>query len=70
MEEQITFEQAMEQLNEIVRKLEEGEAPLEEMIALSAEGNRLTALCEAMLNRYEQRITKLTANSDLEECKE
>ena len=63
MEERITFEQAMAQLNGIVKKLEEGDAPLEEMITLSAEGNRLAKLCESMLNDYEQRITKLMPDS-------
>ncbi|MBQ2770405.1 MAG: exodeoxyribonuclease VII small subunit [Clostridia bacterium] len=64
MEERITFEQAMEKLNTIAAKLEEGDCSLEEMIALSQEGNRLSQLCETMLNDYEQKITKLNQTGE------
>ncbi len=41
----MNFEQALKALEEIVHKLESGEAPLDEAIALYERGNQLRALC-------------------------
>ena len=40
-EEKLTFEQAMGRLEEIVKRLERGDAPLEESLSLFEEGTRL-----------------------------
>lgn len=59
-----TFEQAMTRLEEIVGRLERGDAPLEESMVLFEEGTRLSALLHGMLENAEQKITILTQDKD------
>jgi exodeoxyribonuclease VII small subunit len=54
-----TFEQALQQLEQIVQKLEKGELPLEESLALYEEGIRLSRLCHAKLEEAEGKIAML-----------
>ena len=63
-EKKKTFEQAMERLEEIVSLLERGEAPLEESLKLFEEGTGLMKQCSTLLDRAEQKVTKLTAGAD------
>ena len=53
---ELSFEAALKRLEEIVRKLEGGEASLEESIALYGEGDRLKQQCEARLQAAKARI--------------
>ena len=46
---QLSFEAALARLEEIVRTLEKGEAPLDRSIELYQEGDRLKRHCEARL---------------------
>ena len=55
--EPMTFEQAINCLEAIVRKLEAGELPLDETVRLYEEGQRLRNFCEQYLADAEQRIT-------------
>ena len=43
--EELTFEEAMKKLEEIVAKLEEGDVPLEKAIAFYQEGMALSKIC-------------------------
>jgi exodeoxyribonuclease VII small subunit len=54
-----TFERALQQLEEIVQKLEKGELPLEESLALYEDGIRLSRLCHGKLEEAEGRIEML-----------
>ena len=54
-----TFEQALQQLEQIVQKLEKGELPLEESLALYEDGIRLSRLCHGKLEEAEGRIELL-----------
>jgi exodeoxyribonuclease VII small subunit len=54
-----TFELALQQLEQIVQKLEKGELPLEESLKLYEEGIRLSRLCHAKLEEAEGRIEVL-----------
>ena len=63
-EKKKTFEQAMERLEEIVSLLERGEAPLEESLKLFEEGTGLMKQCSTLLDKAEQKVTKLTAGAD------
>jgi len=54
-----TFEQALQQLEQIVQKLEKGELPLEESLALYEDGIRLSRLCHGKLEEAEGRIEML-----------
>ena len=61
---QLTFEQAMARLEEIVKQLEQGDAPLEDALALFEEGTKLMKQCSTKLDRAEQKVTKLLAGPD------
>ena len=54
-----TFEQALQQLEQLVQKLEKGELPLEESLALYEEGIRLSRLCHGKLEEAEGKIAML-----------
>ena len=56
---QLSFEAALKRLEEIVRKLESGEASLDESIELYGEGDRLKQQCEARLQAAQARIEKI-----------
>ncbi|MGG4143003.1 exodeoxyribonuclease VII small subunit [Paenibacillus algorifonticola] len=56
---ELSFEQAMEQLDTIVEKLENGDVPLETAIDLFQEGMRLSKLCSGKLEQVEQKIETL-----------
>ena len=63
-EKKVTFEQAMARLEEIVKQLEQGDAPLEDALALFEEGTRLTKKCTTQLDKAEQKVSKLLAGPD------
>jgi len=55
----LSFEKALAELEDIVRKLETGEAALEESIALYERGAALKAHCEAKLKSAQEKIEKI-----------
>ena len=55
-----TYEQKQAELEEIVSKLESGNAPLEEMIALYERGEALYQDCTAVLDAYQKRLDAFT----------
>jgi exodeoxyribonuclease VII small subunit len=57
---QMSFETALKELESIVGKLESGQAPLAESIAIYERGEALKAHCEALLKAAEMRIEKIT----------
>ena len=60
----LSFEDALKALEEIVRKLESGEAPLDESIDLYARGDALRAHCQARLDAAQTRIEAIDADRD------
>jgi exodeoxyribonuclease VII small subunit len=60
----LNFEDALQRLEQIVQKLESGQAPLEESIALYEEGARLKAHCEARLKAAQLRVEKIVVGPD------
>ena len=60
----VTFEAAIARLEEIVRALESGSAPLDESLTLFEEGVALVKLCNARLDTAEQKVKLLTLNPD------
>ena len=60
----ITFENAIRQLDEIVRSLENGDIPLDEALALFEKGVKLTEVCSAKLNAAEKQIKLLVKDGD------
>lgn len=57
--EELAFEAAMKQLEEIVQKLERGEESLEASLELYDKGTRLKALCEKKLEDARVRVEKI-----------
>lgn len=60
----LTYEQAITRLEEIVSMLEEGNLSLDESIKLFEESAKLSAYCSDLLNKAETRITEFLKNSD------
>jgi exodeoxyribonuclease VII small subunit len=58
----LSFEQALAELEGIVQKLESGQAPLEESIAMYERGARLKAHCESRLEAARLRVEKIIPN--------
>ena len=56
----MSFEAALKELESIVGKLESGQAPLAESIAIYERGEAVKARCEALLKEAEMRIEKIT----------
>ena len=67
MKAEMTFEQAMERLEEIVAILESGKSTLDDSLKLFEEGTKLTAFCSDSLKTAEQKIIKLTGDNGQEE---
>lgn len=54
---EISFEQAMAELESVVERLEAGQAPLEESLSLYERGVQLVRLCNQRLDSAEQRVS-------------
>ena len=61
---EFTFEEALERLEEIVRQLEKGDAPLAESLGLFEEGAGLVRACGTLLDEAEQKVAKLRKSED------
>ena len=55
-----SFEEMIAELEEITEKLETGDAPLNEAVALFEKGMKLSAKCQSQLEQAEQKIRVLT----------
>jgi exodeoxyribonuclease VII small subunit len=58
----LTYEQAREELTEVVRQLEAGGVPLETSLALWERGEQLARICESWLEGAKSRIEKVMAD--------
>ena len=61
-----TYEEAVKRLEEIVKKLESGAAPLDESIALFSAGAERVKTCTAILDEAEQKVKILTESEKSE----
>jgi exodeoxyribonuclease VII small subunit len=61
---QLPFERAIEELESIVKRLEEGKVPLEESVAIYERGEALKFRCEELLRQAEARVEKITLNAE------
>lgn len=64
IDENMTFETAIARLEDIVRLLESGNAPLDVSLSLYEEGVALVRLCSSRLDNAQQRVKILTAGPD------
>jgi exodeoxyribonuclease VII small subunit len=61
--DQLTFERAIEELETIVKRLEEGKVPLEESVAIYERGETLKRRCEQLLRQAEARVEKIALDA-------
>ncbi|MFO1443527.1 exodeoxyribonuclease VII small subunit [Bacillus sp. Bva_UNVM-123] len=64
---ELTFEEAMEQLEVIVDKLEEGDVPLEEAINIYKQGMELSKFCHDKLKNVEAQLTQILTEDGKQE---
>lgn len=62
----MTYEQAVAELEEIIRKLESGEASLDDSIALYSRGMELSKFCKDKLDDIVKKISILGADGESE----
>ncbi len=60
----LSFEEALHELESIVRKLESGDVPLEKSIAIYDRGNELRKHCDALLKSAESKVEKIQMAAD------
>ncbi|HSJ36628.1 MAG TPA: exodeoxyribonuclease VII small subunit [Planococcus sp. (in: firmicutes)] len=58
-EKEIMFNDAMQQLEEIVRQLEQGDVPLEEALTLYQKGMELSKVCHDKLQNAEEQLVTM-----------
>ena len=61
---ELSFEQSLSRLDEIVKHLEKGDLPLNDSLALYEEGTALIRSCSKMLDDAEQKVVKLKKGPD------
>ncbi|WP_031514854.1 exodeoxyribonuclease VII small subunit [Desulfofalx alkaliphila] len=61
-QKELTFEEALARLEVVVKQLEDGQLPLEESLALYAEGIELVKVCNHKLDNAEEHIRVLLAD--------
>lgn len=62
----LSFEAAFAELEAILDKLDSGNLPLDESVALYERGRRLTARCQTLLDEAELRVSKLMDDGRVE----
>ncbi|MEM9318023.1 MAG: exodeoxyribonuclease VII small subunit [Pseudomonadota bacterium] len=62
--DQMSFEDAIAELERVVTQLDRGEVPLEESIRLYERGSALKARCEAKLREAEEKVAQITLDGD------
>jgi exodeoxyribonuclease VII small subunit len=61
--DKLSFERAIEELESIVKRLEEGKVPLEESVAIYERGEVLKRRCEHLLRQAEARVEKIALDA-------
>jgi len=61
---EMSFEDAMKALEQVVSKLERGDVPLEDSIKLYEQGAALKKRCETKLKEAEEKVAAITLDSD------
>jgi len=67
METKLSFEEALEQLEAVVKELESGNLPLETAIKKYEEGTKLANHCRNLITSAESVIVKLMKGESLED---
>ena len=69
MEKEESFEECIEELENIVNKLEEGKEPIEKSLELYKDGMKLLKNCLDKLNLAEQKLIDLSSTVSFEKVK-
>ena len=62
--DEMSFEDAMRELEKVVGDLERGDVPLEQSIALYERGAQLKQRCQAKLKEAEEKVALITQEGD------
>ena len=62
---ELSFEEAFNELEDIVAKLESGELALEQSVVLFERGRKLSDYCQAVLDKAELRVNQLTNDAEI-----
>lgn len=62
--ENMSFEEAMAELEAVVGQLERGDVALDQSIALYERGAKLKARCEVKLKEAEEKVAAITLDAD------
>ena len=60
----LSYEQAKASLDEVVAKLEDKDLPLDDMVALWEQGEKLAAICESKLSSARARLEALRPSTE------
>lgn len=60
----INFEEKMTELDDVVKKLENGDVTLDEALELFEKGVKLTSECSKLLDKAQQKVVKLVQGDD------
>ena len=63
-EVELTFETAIEKLEDILKKLENEDTPLDEMVELYEKANRLADICKTKLKAADKKMMELIKSED------
>ena len=63
---ELSFETAYAELEDIITKLESGDLPLDDSVTLFERGRQLSEHCQAMLYKAELRVSQLTDDGRVE----
>lgn len=69
MKIEMTFEEAIKRLEEIVKELESGRSPLEKSLQLFEEGIELSKFCDNKLKSIEEKAMKILQDDELKTFK-
>lgn len=64
--DQLSYEQAFEELQEVINLLEAGDKPLEETLSLYERGQALYQHCTSLLDKAELKVQQINLNGALE----
>ncbi|MBS4761461.1 exodeoxyribonuclease VII small subunit [Carnobacteriaceae bacterium zg-ZUI252] len=65
-----SFEESLQQLDKLVKQLENGDAPLEDALKYFEEGMALSAFCRKTLNTAEETVMTIMRENGLSDAQE
>ena len=68
MKKKVSFEKAMERLEEIVSQLESGDVPLDSSLKLYEEGTALIRLCSETLDQAQLKMKNILEQEDAQQA--